>query len=176
MKKEVLNLLGLALLAMVFGACNNDEVSPVVDPIIGEWVAAEGQFLTITIDGEEKSMVEFGMEILRTNEAGAGQAAKEYLQNTILGPIDFEEPKLLFSSSNQLSAVLAGEEIEGTWRFQNARTVLKLKVPDLDEYDFNFNLRKLSANELVLDWEWEMIFIGEEEETYDVALEIKLIK
>jgi hypothetical protein len=176
MKNRVLNLLGLALLTMVFGACNNDEVTPIVDPIMGEWVAAEGQFLTIIVDGEEKSMLEFGMEVLRTNESGAEQAAKEYLQNTILGPIDFEEPKLFFSSSNQLSAVLAGEEIEGTWRFQNARTVLKLKVPDLDEYDFNFNLRKLSANELLLDWEWEMIFSGEEGKTYDVALKIKLVK
>ncbi|RPA69425.1 hypothetical protein EF405_06435 [Cyclobacteriaceae bacterium YHN15] len=175
MKNQVLNLLGLALLTMAFGACNNDEVTPIVDPIIGEWVAAEEQFLTIKVDGEEKSMLEFGMEVLRTNEAGAEEAAKEYLQNTILGPIDFEEPKLLFSSSNQFSAVLASEEIEGTWTFQNARTVLKLKVPDLDDHDFNFNLRKLSANELVLDWEWEMIFIGEGE-TYDVALKIKLVK
>jgi hypothetical protein len=176
MKKEVVNLLGLALLSMVFGACSNDEVSPIAEPIIGEWVAAEEQFLTITVDGKENSMLEFGMEVLRTNEAGAEEAAKEYLQNTILGPIDFEEPKLLFSSSNQLSAVLAGDEIEGTWRVQNARTVLKLKVPDLDEHDFSFNLRKLSANEMVLDWEWEMIFIGEEGEAYEVALKIKLVK
>jgi hypothetical protein len=97
MKKEVVNLLGLALLSMVFGACSNDEVSPIAEPIIGEWVAAEEQFLTITVDGKENSMLEFGMEVLRTNEAGAEEAAKEYLQNTILGPIDFEEPKLLFS-------------------------------------------------------------------------------
>jgi hypothetical protein len=176
MKNRVLNLLGLALLAMAFGACNNDEVTPVVDPIIGEWVAAEGQFLTLTIDGEEKSLMEFGMEVLRTNEAGAEQAAKEYLQNTFLGPIDIEEPNLVFSSSDQLSAVLAGEEIEGTWRFQNARTVLKLRVPDLDEYDFNFNLKKLTANELELDWEWEMSFIGEETEAYEVSLKVNLVK
>ena len=176
MKNGVLNLMGLALLTMVFGACNDDEVIPVVDPIIGEWVAAEGQFLTLTIDGEEKSMVEFGMEVLRSNEAGAEQAAKEYLQNTILGPIDIEEPTLLFSSSDQLSAVLASEEIEGTWKFQNARTVLKLKVPDLNEHYFTFNLKKLTANELELDWDWEMSFIGDETETYEVSLKVKLVK
>lgn len=176
MKNRVLNLLGLALLTMGFGACNNDEVTPVVDPIIGEWVAAEGQFLTITVDGEEKSMMEFGMEVLRTNEAGSEQAAKEYLQNTILGPIDIEEPNLVFSSSDQLSATLAGEEIEGTWKLQNARTILKLLVPDLNELDFNFNLKKLTSNELELDWEWEMSYIGEETEAYEVVLKIKLVK
>lgn len=176
MKNRVLNLLGLTLLTMVFGACNNDEVTPVVDPIVGEWVAAEGQFFTLTIDGEEKSLMGFGMEVLRTNEAGAEQAAKEYLQNTILGPIDIEEPKLVFSSSEQLSAVLAGEEIEGTWRFQNARTVLKLLVPELNEIDFNFNLKRLTANELELDWDWEMSYIGEETEAYDVTLKVKLVK
>jgi hypothetical protein len=176
MKNRVLNLLGLALLTMAFGACNNDEITPVIDPIIGEWVAAEGQFLTLSVDGEEKSLLEFGMEVLRTNEAGAEQAAKEYLQNNFLGPIDIEQPNLVFSSSDQLSAVLAGEEIEGTWRFQNARTVLKLKVPDLDDFDFNFNLKKLTANELELDWEWEMSYIGEETEAFEVALKIELAK
>lgn len=176
MKTRLLNLLGLALLTMAFGACNNDEVIPVADPIIGEWVAAEGQFLTITVDGTEKSLIEFGMEILKTNEAGAEAAAKEYFQNLILGPIDIEEPKLLFSSSNQLTAVLDGEEIEGTWRFQNARTILRLSVPELNDNDYNFNLKKFTANELELDWEWDLSFVGENTEEYRVRLKIMLTK
>jgi hypothetical protein len=176
MKKEIINLFGLAMLAMTFGACNDDDVIPVIDPIIGEWVAAEGQFLTLTVDGEEKSVKEFGMEVLRTNEAGAELAAKEYLQNTILGPIDIEEPTLLFSDSNQLSAVLDGEEVEGTWSFLNDRTLLKLIVPDINSTDYNFNLKKLTGNELELDYDWEMSYIGEQTDAYEVALKVKLIK
>ncbi len=54
MKKVALNLIGLALLPRVFGACNDDDDNPEVNLIIKEWVAAEGQFTTFTVDGEEK--------------------------------------------------------------------------------------------------------------------------
>lgn len=136
MKKSVLNLRGLALLAMIFGACCNDDNIPEIDPIIGEWVAAEGQFMTIKVDGEEKSILEFGMEVLRTNEAGAEQAAREYLKHSILGPIDIQQPKLKFSSSDQLLADLSGEQIVGTWKLQNERTVLKIITPELNEFPY----------------------------------------
>ncbi|HSI77163.1 MAG TPA: hypothetical protein VK957_14780 [Lunatimonas sp.] len=174
MKNGVFNL--LLALAIFHAACNNDDVTPTINPIIGEWVAAEGQFLILTVDGEEKSLVEFGMEVLRTNEAGAELAARDYLQYSFLGPIDMQEPKLLFESPSQLSSTLSGEQIEGTWRTHNERTVLKITAPDLSENDFSFNLKKLTVNELELDWSWEMSYIGETTEPFHVGLKIKLIK
>ncbi len=176
MKKRVLKLMGLALLTMVFGACNNDDDTPVINPIIGEWVAAEGQFLTITVDGEEKSELEFGMKILRANEAGAELAAREYFQLTILGPIDIQEPKLSFSPSAKLIAVLSGQQVEGTWKMQNEKTILKVTSPDLNDFGYYFNLKKLTANELELDWNWEMSNLGETTEAYQVGIKIQLVK
>ncbi|WP_194778438.1 hypothetical protein [Pararhodonellum marinum] len=176
-KNSVLNLMmGLAFLSMVLGGCNNDDSLPIVNPIIGEWVAAEGQFTTITVNGEEKTIVEFGMEVLKSNETEAELAGKEYLQFNFLGPIDMEEPKLLFTPSDKLIANLSGEQIEGTWELKNNKTILNLEAPDLYANGYSFNVKKLTANELELDWEWEMSLVGEDPEVFEVGLKIKLVK
>jgi hypothetical protein len=62
------------------------------------------------------------------------------------------------------------------WRFLNDRTLFKLFVPAINSADFNLNLKKLTTNELELDFDWEMNYISEETDDYKVALKVKLVK
>ncbi|MCC5937123.1 MAG: hypothetical protein JJU34_07565 [Lunatimonas sp.] len=171
------NIVKLWLLgAFLLGACQEEDVVPSVSPIVGEWVAAEGQFLALTVDGEEKTKQEFGVEVLKVHETVAEHAALEYLQQSFLGPIDGQSPKLVFASTDQLSATLAGEEVQGNWHFQNDGTILKLLVPGLHENGYFFNLKKLTLHELQLDWSWDMVFLGDEGELLRIGLVIKLVR
>ncbi|EON78369.1 hypothetical protein ADIS_1232 [Lunatimonas lonarensis] len=171
------NIVKLWLLgAFLLGACQEEDVVPAMSPLIGEWEAAEGQFLALTVDGEEKTKQEFGVEVLKVHETVAERATLEYLQDNFLGPIDGVAPKLVFSGSDQLSATVAGEQLQGIWHLQNEGTVLKLVVPGLYENGFFFNLRKLTMQELQLDWSWDMTFLGDEGELMRVGLVIKLVR
>lgn len=96
MKKYPYQLLALLITICSISACNQDEKLPIINPIIGEWTALGDQFLTLKVNGEEKSISGFGMEVLNTSEKEASQAAKTYLQLTFLGSIDIDQPKSCF--------------------------------------------------------------------------------
>ncbi len=164
------------LLAIPAFSCINEENKQIKIPIIGEWKAAEGQFLEITVNGEEKSLTEFGMEVLKFNESEAELAARDYLQNNFMGPIAIDEPKLVFLPSNAFSAELSNDKIEGSWGLVNNGTVLNLSVNTLPARDYSFNVKKLTNNELELDWQWEMGLLEDNAEFYQAGIKIHLVK
>ncbi len=177
MKTKFQNLIGFATLALAIGACTDEQDTPPINPIIGEWKAAEkSKFLTIKVDGEEITTTEFGMELLRTNEDEAEEAAEEYLQNLFLGPIDINEPEISFEALGSFTALLSGEEISGNWTLLNDQQVLKLITREYFQDDHTFNVSNLTGNSMELKSDWEMSNIGEESATYDVSMLIKLTK
>jgi hypothetical protein len=176
MKNYPISLLGWMMVTFILSACHQRDEGPAINPLVGEWTALDDQFLTIWVNGEEKSLSAFGMEVLRTNEEGGTQAAMEYLQHNFLGPIDIAEPKLMFLYSGELNAVVTGQAIEGIWQFINDRTVLTLSSADLDDNSYLFNVKKLTLSDMVLDWNWEMTYLGENAKPFHVLMEIKLVK
>lgn len=176
MKNSNSNYLAYCLFALSVVACINEEQMQIENSIIGEWRAAEGQFLEITVNGLEKSLTEFGMEVLKFNESEAELAASEYLQNNFMGPIAIEEPKINFLPTKALSAQLLENSIDGTWEFINNGTVLNLSVNELPVRDFSFNVKKLTNKELELAWNWEMGLLEENSEFYEVGMNIQLVK
>ncbi|MFD2200838.1 hypothetical protein [Shivajiella indica] len=176
MKNSIFKTVFFFMFLLGIGACNSEESLPPVNPFIGEWQAADDQFLILTVDGEEKTLAEFGVQILKTNPISAETTAADYLRHTIMGPIDIYEPEILIAPQELFSATVAGERVAGIWKLQNAGSVLHFNSLDLRENGYFYNVKRLSGNELDLEWSWEMSYIGENSGVYDVHLVIKLKK
>lgn len=176
MKNLIVKPLCFFMLCMSLGACDSEDNLPEVNPIIGEWKAVEGNFLSLKVNGEEKSLEEFGVEVLRSNPTAAVAAAEDYLVYNFLGPIDLYEPQIMIAPQEMFSALVNGERVSGIWKLQNARTVLHLNSLDLRENGYFYNVKKITADELELDWSWEMTYVGENSGVFKVQLTIKLTK
>ncbi|RZS97788.1 hypothetical protein [Cecembia calidifontis] len=176
MKNLIFKPLCFLLLLLGLGACNSEEALPPMNPFLGEWKASGEQFLTLTVNGEEKSLEDFGVQVLRSNTATAVGAAEEYLRYTIMGPIDIYEPLLLLTPQELFAAQVEGERVTGIWKLQNSGSVLHLNSLDLRDNGYYFNIKRISVNELELDWSWEMSYIGENSGVFKINLKIHLKK
>ncbi|PSL07712.1 hypothetical protein [Cecembia rubra] len=176
MKNLIVKPLGFLLLCVSFGACNLEDNFPEVNPIIGEWKADGENFLSLKVNGEEKSLEEFGVEVLRSNSSSAVSTAEDYLSFNFLGPIDLYDPQIQIAGQEMFTALVKGESVSGIWKLQNAGTVLHLNSLDLRENGYFYNIQNITPEVLELGWSWDMSYIGETSGVYRVQLKIKLAK
>jgi hypothetical protein len=163
MKKLTFNLLSLAVMTGCFYSCQENEL-PTIHPIIGEWESNEPEgFVQLYLEGNEKTPTEFGMEVFDLNESDARIYMENYLQNQVLGPISLSGGKIHFEENNTFKMDVTESSLEGIWYFFNSDSRLRLKTDNLPLDQYDFDVVKLTTNELQLKFEayFELIQEGE---------------
>jgi hypothetical protein len=175
MKTQFLNVVSVILMALSFVACSEKEEPLNVNPLIGQWEAQNDDFIQIQVDGVAKTFLEFGMEVLGVNEAEAEAYAKSYVQTQILGPIALENPRLVFQE-NSFRSVFPEVEKSGQWEWLNDGQLLKFMLPESAVESYNFNVQRVDALTLELDWSGDVQYMESNAQVFEVVVKIKLVR
>lgn len=173
MKTQILSVFSVFMMALTFVACSEKEEPLNVNPLIGQWEAQNGNFIQIKVDGEPKSFLEFGIEVLGISEAEAENYAKSYFQTQILGPIALENPRLIFEG-NSFRSIFPETEKSGQWAWLNDGQLLQFILPESIIERFSFNVRKADAASLELNWSGDIQYLESNARVYKVEVQIQL--
>lgn len=177
MKNTSLAFLACTVLTINLMSCSkDDDPSPLVNPVIGNWNSDGSEFFSISVDGDQISLLDFGIEILKLNEQTAETGAKEYFQHYVFGPIAMDEASITLEAQGAFSASLQNDQTQGEWKLLNDRTVLHLIPNGPEAQIYDFEILKLNSSELELKKSISISFIGDESESHQVDVFIKLVK